>query len=130
MQEGKVEPTIHKNPISSKQLQQLYETGQLGESDINSSALSVWFYITFYFGERGRENQTCCFFRVHLKGDVAMSFAAPLHVIKVVCQITPTNSTVKSFRFLISTGKMQIPQSCSFHGRSVFHRKNQLYAMN
>jgi len=33
MQEGKIGPTIHKNPIMSEQLQQLYETGQLSEWD-------------------------------------------------------------------------------------------------
>ena len=31
MQEGKVGPTLHKNPITSERLQQLYGTGQLGE---------------------------------------------------------------------------------------------------
>ena len=60
LQEGKVQPTIHKNPITSEQLQQLYETGQLGEWDtLDPSQLlrTAWFYITFYFGKRGRENQ-------------------------------------------------------------------------
>jgi len=33
MQDWKVGPTIHKNPITSEELQQLYETGQLGEWD-------------------------------------------------------------------------------------------------
>ena len=33
MQEGKVRPTIHKHPITSEKLQQLYETRQLGEWD-------------------------------------------------------------------------------------------------
>ena len=31
MQDGKVGPTLHKNPITSERLQQLYGTGQLGE---------------------------------------------------------------------------------------------------
>ena len=60
MQEGKVQPTIHKNPITSEQLQQLYETGQLGEWDTLDPSLllrTAWFYITFYFGKRGCENQ-------------------------------------------------------------------------
>ena len=60
MQEGKVGATIHKNPITSEQLQQVYETGQLGEWDtLDPSQLlrTAWFYITFYFGKRGRENQ-------------------------------------------------------------------------
>ena len=33
MQEGKVGPAIHKNPITNEQLQQLYETSHLGEWD-------------------------------------------------------------------------------------------------
>ena len=33
MQVEKVGPTIHENPITSEQLQQLYKTGQLGEWD-------------------------------------------------------------------------------------------------
>ena len=33
MKEGKVRPTLHKNLITSEQLQQLYGTGQLGEWD-------------------------------------------------------------------------------------------------
>ena len=60
MQDWKVGRTIHKNPITSKQLQQLYETGQLGEWDtLDPSQLlrTAWFYITFYFCKRGRENQ-------------------------------------------------------------------------
>ena len=60
MQEGKVGATIHKNPITSEQLQQLYETGQLGEWDtLDPSKLlrTAWFYMTFYFSKRGRENQ-------------------------------------------------------------------------
>ena len=60
MQEGKVGPTIHKNPITSEQLQQLYKTGQLSEWDtLDPSQLlhTAWFYITFYFGKSERENQ-------------------------------------------------------------------------
>ena len=34
MEEGKVAPPIYKNLNASEQLQQLYETGQLGEWDI------------------------------------------------------------------------------------------------
>ena len=61
MQDGKVGPTIHKNPITSEQLQQLYETGHLGEWDTldpcHQLLRTAWFYITFYFGKSGRENQ-------------------------------------------------------------------------
>jgi len=59
MQEGKVGPTIQKNLITSEQLQQLYETGQLGEWDTldpSQPLHAAWFYISFYFGKRGREN--------------------------------------------------------------------------
>ena len=55
MQEGKVGPTLHKNPITSEQLQQLYVTGQLGERDTLDPPQILrteWFYITSYFGKR------------------------------------------------------------------------------
>ena len=94
MQDGKVGPTIHKNPITSEQLQQLYETGQLGEWDtMDPSQLlrTAWFTSPFIWVKGGvkirkSSPQTCCFFGVHLKGDVTMSFAATLHpkIIKVV----------------------------------------------
>ena len=94
MQDGKVGPTIHKNPITSEQLQQLYEIGQLGEWDTldpSQLLLTAWFtspFISVKGGMKIRESspQTCWFFGVHLKGDVTMSFAATLHpkIIKVV----------------------------------------------
>ena len=58
--EGKVGPTIHKNPITSEQLQQLFASGQLGDANSNDPSQlqrTAWFYITLYFGKRGRENQ-------------------------------------------------------------------------
>ena len=76
MQEGKVGPTIHKSPVTSEQLQQLYETRQRGEWDtLASSQLlrTAWFYIICYLGKRGHENQ-CGVFGVQLKGDVTMNF--------------------------------------------------------
>ena len=60
MQEENVAPTIHKNLITSEQLQQPYETGQLGVWDtLDPSQLfrTACFYITFYFGKKGHENQ-------------------------------------------------------------------------
>ena len=57
MQEGKVGPTLHKNPITSEQLQQLYGTGQPGEGDtLDPSQIlrTKWFYITFCL--KGNEN--------------------------------------------------------------------------
>ena len=91
MQDGKVGPTIHKNPITSEQLQQLYETASgIPWIRLNSSALHGFTspFISVKGGVKIRESspQTCWFFGVHLKGDVTMSFAATLHpkIIKVV----------------------------------------------
>jgi hypothetical protein len=60
MKEGKVGPIIHKNPITSEQLQELFKSGQFGDADtIDPAQLqrTAWFYISLYFGKRGRENQ-------------------------------------------------------------------------
>ena len=51
MQEGKVRPTLHKNPITSEQQQQLYEnraTWRVGYLGLDPSQLltTAWFYIT------------------------------------------------------------------------------------
>ncbi|XP_044165281.1 uncharacterized protein KIAA1958-like [Acropora millepora] len=59
-QEGKASPIVHKQPITKEQVQQLFKTGQLGECDTQDPAQllrTTWFYITLYFGKRGRENQ-------------------------------------------------------------------------
>ena len=94
MQDGKVGPTIHKNPITSEQLQLLTKQGNSASGipwiRLNSSALHGFTspFISVKGGVKIRESspQTCCFFGVHLKGDVTMSFAATLHpkIIKVV----------------------------------------------
>ncbi|XP_028401214.1 uncharacterized protein LOC114524266 [Dendronephthya gigantea] len=58
--EGKVGPVIHKHPITSEQLQKLYESGELTDYDSKNPRKllqTAWFYVTFYFGKRGRENQ-------------------------------------------------------------------------
>jgi hypothetical protein len=60
MKEGKISPVTHKNPITSEQLQQLFKSGQLGEAETTNPyqlLRTAWFYITLYFGKRGRENQ-------------------------------------------------------------------------
>ena len=67
---GQVSPVIHKTPITSEQLQKLYESQQLGEATTtNPTQLlrTAWFYVTLYFGKRGRESQRklknkCCAF--------------------------------------------------------------------
>ena len=57
---SQVSPVVHKTPITSEQLQKLYESQQLGEATTtNPTQLlrTVWFYVTLYFGKRGRESQ-------------------------------------------------------------------------
>ncbi|XP_028390782.1 uncharacterized protein LOC114515682 [Dendronephthya gigantea] len=57
--EGKVGAIVHKAAITPEQLEKLYESGQLGNSDSQNPRQlmqTAWFYITLYFGKRGREN--------------------------------------------------------------------------
>ena len=125
MQDGRVGPTIHKNPITSEQLQQLYETGQLGEWDtLDPSQLlrTAWFYITFYFGKRERENQR------KLTSDMLVlqstpqgrryyefrsHFASKIH--QGVWQITSTNPTIKCLKFLIQSATRWKPLKASLN---------------
>ena len=51
---------MHKNPITSEQMQELFASGQLGDAntkDPSQLLRTAWFYLTLYFGKRGRENQ-------------------------------------------------------------------------
>ena len=57
---GKVGGIVHKNPITKEQIQQLYNENQLGPADSQNPAQllhTTWFYISLFFGNRGRENQ-------------------------------------------------------------------------
>ena len=57
---GQVSRVVHKTRITSEQLQKLYESQQLGEATTtNPTQLlrTAWFYVTLYFGKRGRESQ-------------------------------------------------------------------------
>ena len=59
-QEGKASTIVHKQPITKEQVEQLFWIGQLGEchtQDLAQLLRTTWFYITLYFGKRGRENQ-------------------------------------------------------------------------
>ena len=59
-QEGRAGPTVHKQAITSEQVEHLFRSGQLGSCDSQDPAQLLrtsWFYITLYFGKRGRENQ-------------------------------------------------------------------------
>lgn len=58
---GKIAGTVHKKPLTSETIQILYEKGQLGEATTNDPQVLLQtssFFISLYFGNRGRENQT------------------------------------------------------------------------
>lgn len=57
---GKIRPTQHKTPLTRKAIVKLYEAGELVDCQTSDPAKlqqTAWFFITFYFGRRGRENQ-------------------------------------------------------------------------
>ena len=58
---SKIAATIHKNPLTTEIVQKLFEARELASADMkNPRALlqTTWFYISLYFGKRGRENQS------------------------------------------------------------------------
>ena len=58
--EGKVGGVVHKSPITKEQIEMLFERQQLGPADTKCPSQLLrtsWFYVTLYFGKRGRENQ-------------------------------------------------------------------------
>ena len=60
MRDGKIGTVVHKKPITTAQMQELFAGGQLGDADTNDPLQllrTAWFYLTLYFGKRGRENQ-------------------------------------------------------------------------
>ena len=59
--EGKIGTVVHKPPITREQLEKLFESGQLGNSDSKNPRQlmqTAWFYVMLYFGKRGRENMS------------------------------------------------------------------------
>ena len=57
---GKVAGIVHKKAVSKDQIQRLFESGELGPADSQNPAQlqrTAWFYLTLFFGRRGRENQ-------------------------------------------------------------------------
>lgn len=57
---GQVAGTVHKKALTREHVNKLFTSGQLGPADSKDPAQllrSVWFYISLYFGRRGRENQ-------------------------------------------------------------------------
>jgi hypothetical protein len=57
---GKIAGLVHKRPITPEQIKLLFNNGELGPADSTDAAQllrTVWFYLGFYLGRRGRENQ-------------------------------------------------------------------------
>ncbi|XP_068704068.1 uncharacterized protein KIAA1958-like [Montipora foliosa] len=57
---GKISATVHKAPLTREVVQKLYEKGELATSTTNDPRAllqTAWFFISLYFGKRGRENQ-------------------------------------------------------------------------
>ena len=80
MKEGKVGPVVHKNPITSEQMQQLFTSGQLGDANTKdpSQLLRLGFIRPFTLeneDEKISENlpKRCWFCRLLLKEDGTMS---------------------------------------------------------
>ena len=58
--DGEIAGVVHKDTLTLEVVKKLFKTGQLGPADSKSPSQlqnTVWFYITLYFGKRGRENQ-------------------------------------------------------------------------
>ena len=57
---GKISSVVHKKAISEQQVENLFQSGELGPADTKDPAQlqrTAWFYLGIYFGRRGRENQ-------------------------------------------------------------------------
>lgn len=58
---GKTAGTIHKNPLTAEIIQKLFESGELASADTKiprALLQTTWFYVSLYFGKRGRENKS------------------------------------------------------------------------
>ena len=58
---GQIAGTVHKKPLTGELTQTLYEKGQLGDATTQDPRVLLqtsWFFISLYFGKRGRENQS------------------------------------------------------------------------
>ena len=58
---GKIAGTIHKNPLTAEVIQKFFESGELTSADTKiprALLQTTWFYVSLYFGKRGRENQS------------------------------------------------------------------------
>jgi len=58
---GKIAGTVHKNPLTAEVIQKFFESGELASADTKiprALLQTTWFYVSLYFGKRGRENQS------------------------------------------------------------------------
>ena len=58
---GTIAGTIHKSPLTAEFIQKLFEAGELASADTKiprALLQTAWFYVSLYFGKRGRENQS------------------------------------------------------------------------
>ena len=56
--EGKIAGTVHKNPLTGETIEKLYEEGELTDAntrDPRAVLQSAWFFVSIYFGKRGRD---------------------------------------------------------------------------
>ena len=56
---GKIAGIVYKKAVSKDQIQRLFESGELGPADSQNPAKlqrTAWFYLTLFFGRRGRKN--------------------------------------------------------------------------
>ena len=57
---GRIAGIVHKKAVLKDQIQGLFESGELGPANSQNPAQlqrTAWFYLTLFFGRRGRENQ-------------------------------------------------------------------------
>ena len=112
-QEIEATPIVHKQPITKEQVQQLFQTGQLGECDTQDPAQlrrTTWFYITLYFGKRGRENQRKITKEMlslqstpgpKVANSMSLEICWEVKTTKAACMITTMNQTAKCLQFQI-----------------------------
>ena len=58
---GKIVATIHNNPLTAEIIQKSFERGELACADTKiprAFPQTTWFYVSLYFGKRGRENRS------------------------------------------------------------------------
>ena len=58
--DGDIVGVVHKGTLTREVVEKLFQSGQLGPADSKCPFQlqnTVWFYISLYFGKRGRENQ-------------------------------------------------------------------------